>query len=459
MILISVAASIILTITLPIMAEINQSPHDQLTDVLADITHTFNFTSDEYNDVQTSTVIPDLGSREQNIDPIDVYNGSFPWDANNEFALKMYKNIVEKNPDKNIFFSPTSIMIAMAMAYEGAGGNTAREMSDILHILPDDDTRRNNILSAIKSVNKQDSMGDMTNVVNSLWIKDGFTVHDEYADILSKYYNSTVGTFHTGQSGYDKINDWVSDATRKSIQKVVNPPDLSGAKTVLVNTVYFDHDWPFVIELYHTQKADFWITPKKSTDVYMMHFIDDFPYTHTDGIKMINLRYYDHRYSMLLVLPDDPENMNFIENSLSTSKLSTWLNNATFITVRVNMPKFIMDTKYDIKTILQDLGINDAFEEYANFSKMSEQSTHISNIKHITFVEVDEVGTKAAAATYYTSVVGGGMQSSAKFNADRPFIFVIWDHETKSILFMGKMADPTGLSLCGQFQKDLGFCE
>ena len=257
MILISVAASIILTITLPIMAEINQSPHDQLTDVLADITHTFNFTSDEYNDVQTSTVIPDLGSREQNIDPIDVYNGSFPWDANNEFALKMYKNIVEKNPDKNIFFSPTSIMIAMAMAYEGAGGNTAREMSDILHILPDDDTRRNNILSAIKSVNKQDSMGDMTNVVNSLWIKDGFTVHDEYADILSKYYNSTVGTFHTGQSGYDKINDWVSDATRKSIQKVVNPPDLSGAKTVLVNTVYFDHDWPFCYRTVSYTKSRF----------------------------------------------------------------------------------------------------------------------------------------------------------------------------------------------------------
>ena len=142
-------------IALPIMAEMNQSPHDQ--------------------------------------------------NANNEFALKMYKNILEKNPDKNIFFSPTSIMIAMAMAYEGADGNTAQEMSNALHILPDDNTRRENIASAIKSINKQDVKYMVTNVVNSLWIKDGFSVHDEYADVLNTYYNSIL----KGLSALNFVDDCI----------------------------------------------------------------------------------------------------------------------------------------------------------------------------------------------------------------------------------------------------------
>ena len=143
-------------IALPIMAEMNQSPHDQKNNATANMPDMLNVTSDEYNNVQASAIIPDLLPQEPDIEPIDVYDGSFPWDANNEFALKMYKNILEKNPDKNIFFSPTSIMIAMAMAYEGADGNTAQEMSNALHILPDDNTRRENIASAIKSINKQD---------------------------------------------------------------------------------------------------------------------------------------------------------------------------------------------------------------------------------------------------------------------------------------------------------------
>ena len=217
-------------IALPIMAEMNQSPHDQKNNATANMPDMLNVTSDEYNNVQASAIIPDLLPQEPDIEPIDVYDGSFPWDANNEFALKMYKNILEKNPDKNIFFSPTSIMIAMAMAYEGADGNTAQEMSNALHILPDDNTRRENIASAIKSINKQDVKNMVTNVVNSLWIKDGFLVHDEYADVLNTYYNSTVGTFDTEQSSYDKINGWVNDATRGSIQKVVDTPDLSDAK-------------------------------------------------------------------------------------------------------------------------------------------------------------------------------------------------------------------------------------
>ena len=159
-------------IALPIMAEMNQSPHDQKNNATANMPDMLNVTSDEYNNVQASAIIPDLLPQEPDIEPIDVYDGSFPWDANNEFALKMYKNILEKNPDKNIFFSPTSIMIAMAMAYEGADGNTAQEMSNALHILPDDNTRRENIASAIKSINKQDVKNMVTNVVNSLWIKD-----------------------------------------------------------------------------------------------------------------------------------------------------------------------------------------------------------------------------------------------------------------------------------------------
>ena len=444
-------------IALPIMAEISQLPHDQKNNATANMPDMLNVTSDEYNNVQASAIIPDLLPQEPDIEPIDVYDGSFPWDANNEFALKMYKNILEKNPDKNIFFSPTSIMIAMAMAYEGADGNTAQEMSNALHILPDDNTRRENIASAIKSINKQDVKYMVTNVVNSLWIKDGFSVHDEYADVLNTYYNSTVGTFDAEQSSYDKINGWVNDATRGSIQKVVDTPDLSDAKTILINAVYFDQRWPFTIEMYNTQKADFWITPKKSTDVYMMHFIDYFPYVHTEGIKMVKLRYYD-RYSMLLVLPDDPKQMGFVENNLSMEKLSSWLNNAKSIPVAVNMPKFIMDTKYDVMPILQDLGINDAFGAHADFSKMSEEFLYISDIDHVTFVDVNEEGTKAAAATYGFSVVSAGIQSSTKFNADRPFIFIIWDDETESVLFMGKMADPTNLSKCGPIQLEQGFC-
>ena len=116
--LVSIVTVAMLMITLPIMAEISQLPHDQKNNATTNMPDMLNVTSDEYNNVQASAIIPDLLPQEPDIEPIDVYDGSFPWDANNEFALKMYKNILEKNPDKNIFFSPTSIMIAMAMAYE-----------------------------------------------------------------------------------------------------------------------------------------------------------------------------------------------------------------------------------------------------------------------------------------------------------------------------------------------------
>ena len=375
---------------------------------------------------------------------VNIINNSFPWEANNEFALNMY-DIIKDEPGENIFFSPISVFIAMAMSYEGTDGQTASEIKDVFGLLPDDESRRNAIKSAIQTLEANNTEYTL-NVANALWIKDTFNPYQRYVDVLSTYYDSSVGKINTSQSSYDMINNWASDATNEKITNIIEPPIINiYTAIILTNAVYFNGTWVSEFKPTATQNRDFWVDSENSIKTEMMKQSKSFNYTKIDGIKMIQMPYKGDRISMLAIIPDDSASMESLEKKLSMASLSRWIDNMTPTAVEVLFPKFKINVDYDLIPILKDAGIKDAFEEGANFSKLSDDFTYISNALHFAFVDVNEKGTEAAAVTVIVNdkIADFSMLYAETFHADQPFIFMIWDSETNSILFIGKIINPT----------------
>ena len=376
-------------------------------------------------------------------------DNSFTWDANNVFAFDMYRELAGQNLEKNVFFSPTSILMAMSMAYEGAGGNTALEMEDALNIISDDKTRKSeiNMILDILSKPHQEYTAD---VANALWIQDNYNVHDDYIKVLTSDYKGTVDTFNSEQSSYDKINKWASDNTQGMISKIIKPPTLDYSLIVLTNAVYFKGDWVMKFDRKFTNPDYFYTTPENKITTKMMTQVDNFKYLKTDKMKIIQMPYKGDRFSMLVILPDDPKTMQSMENDISAENLSAWVNDLAFTKVQLHIPKFKMELEYNLIPPLQNLGINDAFDtSNADFHKIPEPNArglYISLVKQFAIIDVYEEGTVAVAVTVI-GMTGSEppLQPEApeKFIADHPFIFAIWDAETNSMLFMGKIVNPS----------------
>ena len=189
-------------------------------------------------------------------------------EANNRVAINLFK-LLENDTQKNIFFSPFSILTAMTMEYEGARGNTALEMEKALGISFDDDARRLGLQNITKSLTNE-TLDYELNVANALWVRDNFKVYPEYADIVNIHYDSIVDSFNSSSS--DKINKWANDSTRGKISKIVDDEILSDPllAVIITNSVYFNASWVHKFEAIDTVKSDFWVDTKKSVDVDMM---------------------------------------------------------------------------------------------------------------------------------------------------------------------------------------------
>ena len=367
--------------------------------------------------------------------------------ANNQFALELYSKLNEENAGKNIFFSPYSISVALAMTYEGARGQTAEEMQSVLHFPADPEVRRPAFARIYNQINKRGKKYKLS-TANALWAQKDYPFLDEYFNTVEKYYGGKVTNLDfvgDPENSRITINKWVEAQTNNKIKDLIPEGVIDAAtRLVLTNAIYFKGTWFKQFDKKNTVERDFKISPTNSVKVQMMHLDDKkakFNYTETKDLKILELPYSGGDLSMLILLPKD--SIEQLESELTIENLNNWTARLKEEEVSIYLPRFKFETKYFMAKTLREMGMSSAFGN-ADFSGMTgRRDLYISNVIHQAFVEVNEEGTEAAAAT---AVVMKEVAIMKKlFNADHPFIFIIREKETGNILFLGRVSDPTSV--------------
>ncbi len=368
-------------------------------------------------------------------------------DANNELTFDLYSRY--KTNERNLFYSPYSISSALTMTYEGAKGQTADEMQEVLHLPDNKQQIREDYLSFYNEINKADKTYKLS-TANALWAQEDYPFEQNYFSTVDQYYNGKVTNldFKTKtEESRITINDWVENKTNNKIKDLIPSRTLtSTTKLVLTNAIYFKANWTNQFEAEDTIKNyTFNLDTGQTTKVDMMYQKDFFNYGETEDVKVLEMDYLDNDLSMLVILPKE-NNLQDIEQNINKEKLSGWKQNMELEKTRVYLPKFKFETKYYMAQDLSDMGMPTAFKyPDADFTTMSStDELFISQVIHQTFIEVAEYGTEAAAATaVIIKATSAPLQEQPKiFKADHPFIFIIQHKDTGKILFIGRMSNP-----------------
>jgi len=367
-------------------------------------------------------------------------------EANTQFALDLYHELAEA--DGNLFFSPYSISAALAMTYAGARGETESQMSDALHFtLPQQVLHPAfHALDADLMQRASEIEGVQLSIANALWGQDGHPFLAEFLDLLDASYGAPMETVDfTGASERTRaaVNDWVSRKTKGKISDLMPPGSITPAtRLVLANAIYFYGTWKLPFVASQTQDEHFLRLDQQHVMVPMMLVQKDFAYAEEEGYcEAIELLYTGDRLSMVVLLPGLGEYESF-EATLCPERLDEILAKLETQEVQLRMPKFKLNSEFSLADTLAQLGMPDAFSGAADFSGMDGlHDLFIAHVAHKAFVSVDEEGTEAAAATGISMALS--IPSYVRMTINHPFIFLIRDREAGTILFMGRVLDPT----------------
>ncbi|WP_162605193.1 serpin family protein [Geomonas oryzae] len=369
--------------------------------------------------------------------------------ANNAFALDLYAKL--RKETGNLFFSPYSISSALAMTYGGAKGDTAAEMAKTLHFSADPVKTgaafaiHNNRL---KEIQKKGNVKLL--IANSLWPQNDHSLRPEYLSLIEKFYGSSVMPVdykRDPEKARRRINEWVETKTQGLIKDIITAPLPRTTSMALVNAIYFKGRWSQQFDPKRTFTGDFTRIDGSKTKVPMMRQNGRFGYNETKDAKLLELPYVGGQLSMTVILPHDDSQLPGLESQLAAVNLEAWLSGIEKRPVDVELPKFKMQWgSFNLVKPLQKLGIRKAFEEQADFSGMDgKKGFVIQRVLHKAFVEVNEEGTEASAATAATVMLTGRPTKAKSFKADHPFLFAIRETETGNILFFGRVLDPKAM--------------
>lgn len=367
--------------------------------------------------------------------------------GNTQFALDLYTRLSAK--EGNLFFSPYSISTALAMTYAGARSDTKTQMMETLHFFRPDETFHALFGGLEKGLNEQGRKGDyQLSVANALWVQKDFQFLKSFLDLNREHYSAALKEVDYRQNPEEArkiINTWVEEKTNDKIKDLI-PEGVLDAMTrlVLTNAIYFKGDWASQFDKAVTVRQDFYLTPRKAATVPLMFQKGDYKFSRTDTIQMLELPYKGEDLSMLVLLPKEKEGLGDLEKELTAENLTEWQQKMHKQEVLVFLPKFTMTYECELNKTLEQMGMPLAFSGGADFSGMTgRRDMFISNVIHKAFVAVDEEGTEAAAATGVVMKLTAVREPPPTFRADHPFVFLIKDNKTGSILFMGRVADPT----------------
>jgi len=370
-------------------------------------------------------------------------------EANNRFAINLYSQY--KSEEGNIFFSPFSISTAMAMVYEGAEGKTAKEIKSVFGFPKYDNSRRNQYSDLLSEINKKDKEYALK-TANALWAEQDFHFLDEYLTTVEKYYGGKTTNLdfkNEWEASRLIINNWVEDKTNDKIKDLLPEGVIDSlTRLVLTNAIYFKAKWLIQFDADKTSDEYFRVNPDKSIKVPMMQPTSQkstFNYTQNKDLQILEMPYAGEDLAMLILLPLD-DDIEALENSFTIEKLTEWKKSLRKRRVKIYIPRFKFETKYFLSETLSDLGMPTAFTNSADFSGMTGNNVlKIDKVIHQAFIEVNEEGTEAAAATGVTMYMTSFRKQkhpTPVFKADHPFIFIIQQNETGNILFMGRVNNP-----------------
>jgi serpin B len=370
--------------------------------------------------------------------------------GNTAFSLDLYKTL-SSNENGNIFISPLSITEVMAMAYAGASEDTAKAIAQTLHLEGDSDTALKNLSSLndylIKSALNAD--GITLSLNSSLWLQKGTNFLDSFLSALGEAFQSSVFQVdfkEDGEKARTLVNDWASKATSGKIENLLSEPLSDLTRLILLNAVYFKGNWLDAFSPDLSFDGDFNLGTETVTTAYM-HRKGRYAYFESDGTQILEIPYTGENISLLAILPKEGEaELKKLEESLSLDLLTAYVEGLTSQQVDVSYPKYTITWgTVPLKNIFSKLGLVVPFSDTADFSGITgDKDLKISEVYHQAFVDVNEEGTEAAAASSVQFVTRSVYAPNPVpvFFANRPFIFFIWEKNTKSALFLGRVVDP-----------------
>ena len=360
----------------------------------------------------------------------------------NEFAVDLYRAVVAEQGG-NTIVGPYSATFALSMIYAGARGQTATEMAQVLHADALDPANWQEGINAYDLTLDARTAGSPTewNAANKVWTQPGLVLRDEYLDVLTGAYGSPLAELDFGAAPEDArglINGWINEETNDLIPELFPAGSFdSSTRMVLVNAVAMDAPWEFPFDPASTQPAPFTLADGTTVDVPMMHYNEYLPSLWTENLQAVELPYGGGALSMVVIAPTD---LTAFEAELTTESLAGVIDQIKDGGIHLSLPKWAARTHVQMNSTLSTLGMPTAFSGGADFSGMVDGGgLYLDQVEHEAMIEVDEQGTRAAAAT------GGEMAAShgPTIEINRPFLYVIRDQGAGTILFIGRVTDPT----------------
>jgi serpin B len=365
--------------------------------------------------------------------------------GNTEFAFNLYQRL--RKAEGNLFFSPYSISTALAMTYAGARGDTEVQIAHALHFLLDQGQLHPSFAVLEAKLGDIGSKGHIKlRVANTLWPQKGYALLEEFLALTKQNYGVLITPVDYGNEKATRqtINSWAQEKTEGKIKDLIPPGMLNDlTRLILVNAIYFKGDWASRFDRNLTRNAPFWITPDEQVQVPMMIQKHEFRYGESDGLQVLELPYIGDDLSMIVLLPTETDGLAKLEESMTVENLYQWTKDLWEKEVEVFLPRFEITFPFRLDDALKSMGMVNAFSDEADFSGMDgSKALYIAAVLHKAFVAVNEAGTEAAAAAAVIMKSKGLPSSPPAFRADHPFVFLVRENSTGSILFLGRVLNP-----------------
>ena len=365
-------------------------------------------------------------------------------EADNAFGLKIFQKIREESDKDNLMISPLSISVALAMAYNGAEGETKDEMRETMELnglsAEEINASYRLLINALQSLDKDVEF----KIANSIFYADGFSVKSPFLTINEDVYDAEVKKLNFGLlSSVQTINNWVSEKTNNKIQKIIeflNPLD----RMVLLNAIYFNGIWTKEFDDQGTHMLNFEKNDGTILEVEMMNKPDNVMYMSRDMFKAIKIPYGKGQYNMVVILPVGEYNSQNVIDHLNAANWKDWMESFEMTEkLEITMPRFKFAFEAGLNDVLKAMGMNKAFmADMADFSGITDEDLYISMIKHKSYIDVNENGTEAAAVTGITFTTTSIGDPTIPFFVNKPFVFAITEEDTDAILFIGEVNNP-----------------
>jgi serpin B len=372
-------------------------------------------------------------------------------EGNSAFAFELYQALREQ--EGNLFYSPYSISVALAMTYAGARGETAQQMAGTLEFLLEQDRLHPafnwldlELAKRGEGAQGKDDKGFRLNIVNAIWGQKDYEFLSDFLDVLAENYGAglrILDFINETEESRLAINAWVSDQTEGRIKDLIPQGVITWlTRLVLTNAIYFNAAWAYPFDEDMTTDGPFYLIDGGQVTIPMMKQTESFGYTDGEGYQAVELLYDGDELSMVIILPADGQ-FEVFEEGLQADEVSDIISGLQLTEVVLTMPQFEFDSEFSLKDTLAEMGMPVAFSTGADFSGMTGgRDLYISEVLHKAFVSVDEAGTEAAAATAVPMELTAVPDTPVEVTIDRPFIFLIRDIETGAILFVGRVMNP-----------------